>query len=187
MTHFSEAIPAVVRHLKDRPAGSISDEEIVQVVDVLRNDERVTSIAFSRREPGGRPLLKVVATDTTAGPGEFAGEFSVGRVIATLSERWMPHALRMEAKWEAEAEMRARIRDRDHQEHLEKEENERTLQRFGISVQELVWISNRLADGRHISDGHMDDWMIYEREVVRGRPKPMKLDLYLPNCTSALR
>jgi len=186
MTVFAEETARSISALAAKPAAEISNADIAIALDALRGDHRVRHLEFSRREIGGRPLFNIVATDTTAGPGEFAGEFSLGRIIATLSERWMPHARRLEEKWEAEAEMRARIRDREHARRLEKEGNERKLREAGITVERLCRISNSLYRGSHMPDSDMEAWLFYEREIVRGREKSMKLDLYLPDVQSSL-
>ncbi len=187
MTTFAEPTVRKVSFLAAKPATDISDADIAIALEALRGDGRVTHLEFSRREACGRPLFNIIATDTTAGPGEFSGEFSLGRIIATLSERWMPHAERLETIWEAQAEQRARARFPQEQERNDKEDNEEKLREAGISVRRLCRISNSLFRGSYIADDDMDAWLFYEREIVRGREKPMKLSLYLAGVQSTIR
>jgi hypothetical protein len=186
MTFFVETTVRQVSSLASKPASEISDADIAIAMDALHGDDRVKFLEFSRRESCGRPLFNIVAVDTTAGPGEFAGEYSLGRIIATLSERW-PHTRRLDAAWGGQAEQRAHIRYRIEEERKEKEEAVEKLRDAGISIGRLCWISNCLFRGSHIPDDAMEDWLFYEREIVKGRVKPMKLSLYLPGVQSSVR
>lgn len=180
---LSTALKAVL-HLKDANSTSLTDDQIAKVTAAIEGAPRVSHVEYLGRVLQGRPAYKIRAADTV--DGVIDGEYSIGRVLqvmARTTKEFRADIAAGRAKFDALVESVRQESIKSAAENAEKNaeriENLRRLKKAYISPKHLAWICNRLASGQYVNDDALDDWAYYEREIVRGRPFPMKLSLYL--------
>ncbi|KST61192.1 hypothetical protein AO398_00435 [Methylobacterium sp. GXS13] len=180
---LSTALKAVL-HLKSAEAARIRDNQIAEATAAIAADPRVVHVQYLGRVLQGRPAYEIKATDTAE--GTLNGDYSIGAVLNAMAMTTAEHEAHLaegRAKFDALVEsvrMQAiERRKQDEKLKAERVENLRRLKSAGISRQRLSWICNRLASGSYVPNDALEDWAWYESEIVRGRPSPMKISLYV--------
>jgi hypothetical protein len=180
-------IYAEVWNVRHKSPEMVTREDVDLVLKAMRSDPRVSHVEYMGCVAQGRPAFEIRASDTQE--GDLVGLFAINRCLNALSETQAGHATRvanLHASVEARvAEMRIHKAAMDAEVQEEREENLRRLKGRGINPRRLSWYVNCLARGSYVDpeDGIHDDFGWYCREIVRGRPQPMRLDLYLDGFT----
>lgn len=172
----AKRVPSTVLHLANKPSPFITDEEIKLIVGAVAEDPRVGYIMFSHRDDCGTPMCNCEIEDTCE--GWFAGTYSIGRILAAISETRAEHVERI-ARIEAERAAAAAKANLPEIRHWTPKEARGHLVKNGISVSWLLYIRSKLEAGKHCSEAEIDGWLTYERDIVQGQPRPMELFRYL--------
>lgn len=169
---------SLTRHKAD---DELTEQEIAEAVAGMAADPRVIRVQYLGRKLQGRTAVVIDAYDTQE--GEFHGLYNVGRCLDALSETragYLDRVVRQHAERDPPL---VPMTAREEQYQAERKDNLRRLEAAGFDPVELVDYVNRLVIGRCIEPDHPGSnafgW--YENEIVRGRPRPMQLGLYLAN------
>lgn len=167
----------------------LTDTAVEACIAALAGHPRVDAVERADDDPWGRAQVRIVARDTARG--------DLDRVIVlvdVLHDMRLTRAeqLAIDEKMERTAAAQSTHRRKEAEYRgltpSEKEDMRDSglarLRELGISPRRLVRICNTLARGGYLPDEDHDAWATYEREIVRGRPRPMDLARYVAGCTN---
>lgn len=164
-----------------KPDEELTEEEIAEVLAEIAADPRVLRAQYLGRRLQGHTAVVIDAIDTKE--GDFYGIYNIGRCLDALSENKVGYRDRIASLHAERAASFEPMTARDRQLRAEREDNLRRLKEAGFDPFDLVDYVNRTVNGRYIEPDHpgSDAFEWYHSEIVCGRPRSMRLNLYLAN------
>lgn len=179
--------PAIGNHTL---ATAWTPAEVEAAVAALAAHPRVDSVARADDDAWGRPQVRIVARDTAR--GDVDGVLPLFTALCSMRRTHAQAVADQEADERRDAARAAVAREEAAYRSLSREgreamrqEGAARLRELGIEPRALVRVCNGLARGSYLADADLEAWATYEREVVRGRPRPMDLGRYVAGCVTA--